>query len=96
MKVYVTATFSANPGCAAQLQAAAIANIPNVRAEAGCLRYDLHTDGQGNFLWYETWESPEALAAHAASAHMAAYRVATKALVTGPSVVTKWQGLDNS
>jgi quinol monooxygenase YgiN len=46
------------------------------RAEAGALQYDLHRDLREprRFVFYERWESEEALAAHAQSAHIAAYR----------------------
>jgi len=43
-----------------------------VRAEAGCLRYDLHAvEGEPDrFVLLEEWESPEHLAAHVESPHM--------------------------
>ena len=50
MPIYVTAVLSARPGCEAELEAAALANIPNVRQEKGCIRYDFHRDGKGNYL----------------------------------------------
>lgn len=45
---------------------------PQVRAEAGCLSYQLHrVSGQENsFVLTETWASAAALAAHDASEHM--------------------------
>ena len=93
---YVIAVFSARPGHEAELEAVALANIPNVRREEGCIRYDLHKNGKGDYLFYEIWASREALSAHAASAHMQAYREQTKELVAGPSDVRIWEGLSNT
>ncbi|WP_423380560.1 putative quinol monooxygenase [Burkholderia sp. LMG 32019] len=44
---------------------------PLLRAEQGCLRYDLHpVVGEGNgFFLIERWVSNEALAAHDATRH---------------------------
>ena len=76
---YVTARITAKSGRVEQLLAAMLDNLPRVRAERGCARYDLlrHSDLPGVFLFNEAWESPEALAAHATSAHMRAYHELT-------------------
>ncbi len=96
MPIYVTAVLSARPGCEAELEAAALANIPNVHREKGCIRYDFHRDGKGNYLFYETWASEEDLKAHGSASHMQTYREKIKNLVTGPSKVTLWEGLSRS
>jgi quinol monooxygenase YgiN len=46
------------------------------RAEAGCIQYDLmqNVEDPVDFTFYEEWASAEALAAHAASAHLARSR----------------------
>ena len=64
---FVTAKLTAKKGMEAQLEAEVVKNIPNVRAEKGCIRYDFHKNRSedGTFLFYEIWESPEALDAHA-------------------------------
>ena len=63
---FVTAKLTAKKGMEAQLEAEVVKNIPNVRAEKGCIRYDFHKNRSedGTFLFYEIWESPEALDAH--------------------------------
>lgn len=45
---------------------------PLVRAEEGCLRYDLHgvADDPDRFVLIEEWTSKAALAAHDATPHM--------------------------
>lgn len=96
MPIYVTALFSARPGCETELEAAALANIPNVRQEKGCMKYDLHKDGKGNYLVYETWASQEDLTVHGSAPHMQAYREKVKNLVTGPSTVTTWVCISQS
>ncbi|MEL6675942.1 MAG: putative quinol monooxygenase [Bacteroidota bacterium] len=54
------------------------------RQEAGCINYDLHQDLEDptHFVFYENWESAEHLLAHSKSAHIEAYRVATKGMIT--------------
>ena len=60
------------------------ANMPAVHAEQGCIEYGPATDtpgfggsqtelGPDTFVVIEKWESAEALRAHAAAPHMAAY-----------------------
>lgn len=57
--------------------------VPTVRAEEGCIRYEICQDAKVDIgvaanpqalTILETWESPEHLAAHLASPHMAAFR----------------------
>ncbi|NLF92433.1 MAG: antibiotic biosynthesis monooxygenase [Oligosphaeraceae bacterium] len=57
--------------------------VPTVRAEDGCIRYEVCLDAKvaigappnpQALTILETWESPEHLAAHLASPHMAAFR----------------------
>ncbi|WP_308776873.1 putative quinol monooxygenase [uncultured Bilophila sp.] len=93
---YVTAMLTAKKGMEAQLEAEVVKNIPNVRAEKGCIRYDFHKNraGDGTFLFYEIWESPEALDAHGKAPHMLAYKESTKGLLACPTVVNVWSQVD--
>jgi len=94
-RVYVSAVVAARDGCADALERELRRAVPLVRAEAGCVRYDLHRADYGDvFLFYEIWESDTALAAHGAAPHMTAMRRATAELVTGPAVVTTWRGVE--
>ena len=97
-KVHLTAKITAKPGAADQLEKALLAVVPTVRAEDGCLRYDLHRESrEGNeFLFYEIWASPEALKAHGQSAHMNAMRASLEGLVDGPSQLTFWNAVDRA
>ncbi|MEU0178137.1 putative quinol monooxygenase [Streptomyces massasporeus] len=64
---------------------------PLVRAEEGCLQYDLHQvlDAPDRFVLLERWASEEALAAHDASPHMIAADAASPAFRAGPATVVK-------
>lgn len=69
--------------------------VPATLQEPGCLTYDLHqslTDPT-EFMFYERWESDDALAAHAAStaAHRLALRESLGQLVDGRPSVTRWR-----
>jgi len=93
--VYVSAVVAAKKGRGAELERELRSVVDEVRREAGCLRYDLHRAGDGErFLYYEIWESPDALKAHAASAHMDAMHQATADMVVGPAAVTLWDDVD--
>jgi len=90
--VHVIAVITAKPGQREAILAHFRANVPAVRAEAGCLEYGAAVDaadalkfqtpyGPDTFVVVEKWESMAALAAHAAAPHMAAYAAKTKELI---------------
>ena len=57
--------------------------VEPTRAEAGCIRYDLHRDHADprHFLFYETWEDRGLWQAHMNAPHLAAYMTATQGAV---------------
>jgi quinol monooxygenase YgiN len=72
-------------------------NVPNVRAEKGCVEYDAHVDATGvgpyqanlgpdTFVVLETWESPEALNAHVSAPHMVAYGAKVRELYASRAI----------
>ena len=90
--IHVIAIITAKPGQRGTILEAFRANMPAVHAEQGCIEYGPATDVEGigsfqtkfgpdAFVVIEKWESKEALAAHAASPHMAAYGAKTKELI---------------
>jgi quinol monooxygenase YgiN len=90
--IHVLAIITAKPGRRDDILAAFRANMPAVRAEKGCIEYGPATDAEGvgsiqtklgpdTFVVIEKWESLEALKAHAAAPHMAAYAAKTKELI---------------
>ncbi len=92
--IRVVAIVTAKPGRRDELLAMFKANVPAVLAENGCHEYTPVVDaartpakfGTDAFVVIETWESPEALAAHGVAPHMLAYREASKELVQSATI----------
>jgi quinol monooxygenase YgiN len=87
--VRVVAILQADPGKGPDQLAAFERLAPLVRAEDGCLQYDLHAvvDHPDRFVVLEQWASREALDAHLASAHMVASAAAATAFRAQPADV---------
>jgi quinol monooxygenase YgiN len=92
--IHVVAIITTKPGEREAVLAAVRANLPAVRAEKGCIEYGpaVDADGIGSFqtkagpdtiFIIEKWQDAEALKAHAAAPHMAAYAAKVKDLVAG-------------
>jgi len=90
--IHVIAVITAKPGKREAVLEAFRANVPAVRAEKGCIEYGAAIDtpgdlkiqakfGPDSFVVIEKWESVDALKAHAAAPHMAAYAAKTKELL---------------
>jgi quinol monooxygenase YgiN len=87
--IHVLAIITTKPGERAAVLEAFNANAPACRAEKGCIEYGAAVDaenalpfqtkfGPDTFVVVEKWESMEALKAHAAAPHMAAYGAKVK------------------
>ena len=87
--IHVLAVITAKPGMRDSILEAFRANVPAVRAENGCIEYGAAIDaenalafqtryGPDTFVVVEKWESMDALKAHAAAPHMAAYAAKTR------------------
>ena len=90
--IHVVAVITAKPGMRDPIMQAFRANVPAVKAERGCIEYGAAVDiadgpkfqtkyGADTFLVLEKWESMDALQAHAAAPHMAAYAAKTKEMI---------------
>ena len=90
--IHVIAIITAKPGKRDQVLGHFRANVPAVRAEKGCIEYGAAVDadpalpvqtkyGPETFVVVEKWENMDALKAHAAAPHMAAYGAKTKELL---------------
>jgi quinol monooxygenase YgiN len=90
--VHVIAVITAKPGKREEVLKHFRANVPAVRAEKGCIEYGAAVDadpalsvqtkyGTETFVVVEKWESMDALKAHAAAPHMAAYGAKTRELL---------------
>ncbi len=93
--IHVIAILTAKPGKREEVLAAFRANMPAVHAEKGCIEYGPATDAEGAFgakygpdslVVIEKWESLDALKAHAASPHMAAYGAKTRDLLANREI----------
>ena len=95
--VHVIAIITAKPGQRAAVLAHFNANVQAVRAEKGCIEYGAAVDldpalkfqtafGPDTFVVVEKWESSQALMAHAAAPHMAAYAAKTKDLLANRAI----------
>ena len=90
--IHVVAVITGKPGKREEILQHFRANVPAVRAEKGCIEYGPAIDadpapkmqtpyGPDTFVVLEKWESMDALKAHAAAPHMAAYAAKTKDLL---------------
>ncbi|HEX7970446.1 MAG TPA: antibiotic biosynthesis monooxygenase family protein [Stellaceae bacterium] len=90
--IHVLAMITAKPGMRDAILKEFRANMPAVRAEKGCIEYGPAIDAEGmgaiqtrlgpdSFVVIEKWESADALKAHAAAPHMAAYAKKTKEMI---------------
>ena len=90
--IHVVAVITAKPGKREEILRHFRANVPAVKAEKGCLEYGPAVDaenalgfqakvGPDTFLVVEKWETMDALKAHAAAPHMAAYAAKVKELI---------------
>ncbi len=95
--IHVIAIINTHPGQRDKVLEAFRANVPAVRAEAGCIEYAAAIDladgpasqsacGPDCFMVIEKWESPDALKAHAAASHMQAYGAKTRDLVVSRAI----------
>ena len=90
--IHVLAIITAKPGMRATILEAFHANMPAVHAEDGCIEYQPVIDvenfgaiqtplGPDSFVVVEKWATADALKAHGAAPHMAAYGAKTRPLV---------------
>ncbi len=90
--VHVLAIIAAKSGKRDEILTAFRANVPTVQAEDGCIEYGATIDTEGvgalqtpfgddTFVVVEKWASLDALKAHAAAPHMAAYGASVKDMI---------------
>lgn len=90
--IYVTATIELNDGCKDDFLKIIKSNVPNVRAEKGCITYEPTVDIDSGIpvqgalrpdviTIVEAWDDLDALHQHLKAPHMATYREEVKDLV---------------
>ena len=101
--IHVLAIITAQPGMREKILEAFHANMPAVHAEKGCVEYGpaIDADGAGGMqskfgadtiVVIEKWESLDALRAHAASPHMAAYAAKTREMIASRVIHVRQPG----
>ncbi len=85
-KIAVVATMKAKTGRTGELKNALQALVAPSRADAGCIRYELHqdTEDEATFVFIEQWESRESLEAHLAQPHLEDFKARIPELLDGP------------
>ena len=95
--IHVIAVVTAKPGKRESILQHFRANVPAVRAEKGCIEYGAALDadpalpiqakyGADTFVVIEKWESMDALKAHGAAPHMAAYAAKVKDMIASRAI----------
>jgi quinol monooxygenase YgiN len=95
--IHVVAVVTAKPGKREEILRHFKANVAAVRAERGCIEYGAALDadpalpiqakvGPDTFVVVEKWESMEALKAHGAAPHMAAYAAKVKDMIASRAI----------
>lgn len=90
-EVRLVVIITTQPGKGSQQLAAFERLAPHVRAEQGCLQYDLHpvVGNPDSFVLIEKWASNAALEAHHATAHMLEAAKHNPSFRAGPSTVLR-------
>ncbi|HKQ31237.1 MAG TPA: putative quinol monooxygenase [Burkholderiales bacterium] len=95
--IHVLAVITAKPGMRDSILKLFRANVPNVLVEQGCIEYGAAIDadnvlpvqtqyGPDAFVVVEKWDSVDALKAHLAAPHMAAYAASVKDMVASRAI----------
>jgi quinol monooxygenase YgiN len=89
----LSGTFTAKPGCEAQLIALAADLLPPSRAEPGCLRYDFLRDAidPARFVFFELWYDRSALTQHFETAHFQRFATAFPDLIEGEAEILTYE-----
>ncbi|WP_027133032.1 putative quinol monooxygenase [Geminicoccus roseus] len=84
--IHLVATLVAKLGQETALEAALTGILSDVRAEPGCLRYDLHRDREdpARFVMLEAWSDAAALEAHGRAAPFTALAARFDDLLASP------------
>jgi len=95
-KVTVVARIRAKAGLEAEVKRELLALLPQTRAEAGCLNYDLHQsrDDKTQFLLHENWVSQADLDKHLQMPYLLAWRAKAGQLLAQPTEVTLWRRVE--
>ena len=93
MPIIVLALLEANENSADLVRSHLQDQVAPTRAEKGCIQYDLHVSDTEptKFMFYEIWESKNALQAHSVSPHILATRSQSSRRLAQPAGITSWE-----
>ena len=89
MKIYLTATLKSKPEFIDEVKTVLENMVIQSRKEETCIRYDLHqgTEDKNQFVFWEIWESKDALEQHNQQSYIQAFReMAAEKLQAAPQV----------
>ena len=91
--IVISGTARIRPEVKAEAKAAALEMAARSAAEPGCAAYELSEllDDPFTFRLFEQWESAEALAAHFATPHFAAFSRALPGFLAAPPRFTRYE-----
>jgi quinol monooxygenase YgiN len=92
-QIALIAKVKAKDGQTEALAAQLNSMIEPTRAEAGCVKYDLHVsaDDESAFMFYEIWASKEDLDKHIETPHLQGLLSKMETLVEGGLDVSMWK-----
>ncbi|MCK5564128.1 MAG: antibiotic biosynthesis monooxygenase [Planctomycetes bacterium] len=92
-QIALIAKVRAKEGQTKALAAELTSMIEPTRAEAGCIKYDLHVsaDDEALFMFYEIWRSKEDLDLHLETPHLQGLLSKMGTLVEGDLDVSMWK-----
>jgi quinol monooxygenase YgiN len=92
-RVTVLALVKAKKGLEEALEKECLSLVSPTRSEPGCINYALHQarEDKSVFMFYENWESLEALGKHRETPHLKAFREKAVSLLEEPVKVTLFE-----
>jgi len=92
-KVTVLARIKAKSGMEEKVRLEAVSLVAPTRSEPGCIDYVLHrsADDKSAFMFYENWESKEALDRHLQTPRLKAFVEKAGQMLAEPLDVTLWE-----
>lgn len=92
-QIALIAKVKAKDGQVEALKAELLSLIEPTRAEAGCIKYDLHVsaDDDSSFMFYEIWASKADLDMHIETPHLQGLLSKMETLVEGDLDVSMWE-----
>ena len=91
--ITVLVRIKAKPGMEEEVKKELLSLVTLIRAEAGCLLYDLNQSAEDSslFMFYENWVSKKDLDEHLAMPYMKSHMKKASEILAGPAEITLWE-----